>query len=552
MDSVRSVNQLLSDMKKEILSVLALLLCFAVNGQEFRTTSTLKEAVVYLQGANLEYSANITLQKGAQDIYIDGLCPSLDMESLKVKAGKGVLISATEFTQGTVVGKVSQARIKQMKDSLVMLKTRKTDTETQITVNAKMLTLLEEGVLHNMNGRQSSSTSAEISGNLEVYRKNAESLLKKQAEQREALAAVDNEIASLEKRLAKEESLANRKCGVIKLSVTSPAAGSVPFEISCYTGNARWTPVYDINVESTEKPVALQAKALVWQRTGLDWEKVKLTLSNGRPNRTNTAPVFSAWYLRFPQEVYAGRAMMNSVKYKAAGEVAFAAADMADGIEEEAVMVMDDYVELGETDLEVSYAISLPYDIPGDGTQRSIDLKKYEISADYFYYAAPKLSDEVYLMASLSDWNQYGLLPGQATVNYDGSFVGKTYIQSGTTDSTLDLTLGTDSRISVKYEMMKNLKSTATIGSNTTVYKGWKITVRNGRNKAVKLTVKDQYPVSTDKDIEVKLLDVTPAATFNKTQTGILTWEVELGAGETKEFSSSFSVKYPKDRSINL
>ena len=35
------------------------------------------------------------------------------------------------------------------------------------------------------------------------------------------------------------------------------------------------------------------------------------------------------------------------------------------------------------------------------------------------------------------------------------------------------------------------------------------------------------------------------------TETGILTWDVKLGAGETKKFRISYKVKYPKDKFID-
>jgi hypothetical protein len=42
--------------------------------------------------------------------------------------------------------------------------------------------------------------------------------------------------------------------------------------------------------------------------------------------------------------------------------------------------------------------------------------------------------------------------------------------------------------------------------------------------------------------------EVKPAATYDKTETGVLTWDMELNAGETRTFVVTYSVKYPKDR----
>jgi hypothetical protein len=64
------------------------------------------------------------------------------------------------------------------------------------------------------------------------------------------------------------------------------------------------------------------------------------------------------------------------------------------------------------------------------------------------------------------------------------------------------------------------------------------------------MLLKDQYPISTDKDIEVELLDNGGAA-VNK-DNGVLTWKLELGAGETRTYRISYSIKYPKDKTVNI
>ena len=72
--------------------------------------------------------------------------------------------------------------------------------------------------------------------------------------------------------------------------------------------------------------------------------------------------------------------------------------------------------------------------------------------------------------------------------------------------------------------------------------------IKNNKKDAVSLTLKDQYPVSTDKDIEIELLQ-SDKAKINE-ETGILTWEVDLKAGESKKIRLSYKVKYPKNKFI--
>ena len=78
----------------------------------------------------------------------------------------------------------------------------------------------------------------------------------------------------------------------------------------------------------------------------------------------------------------------------------------------------------------------------------------------------------------------------------------------------------------------------------------YELTVKNNKKDPITLLLKDQYPISTNKDIEVELLQSTDAA--NNTEIGVLTWKLELAAGEIKKIRISYSAKYPKGKVLNL
>ena len=63
------------------------------------------------------------------------------------------------------------------------------------------------------------------------------------------------------------------------------------------------------------------------------------------------------------------------------------------------------------------------------------------------------------------------------------------------------------------------------------------------------MLLKDQYPKSTDKEIEVNLIDASGGNV--NAETGIISWPVNLAAGESKKIRLTYSVKYPKEKYIN-
>ena len=50
--------------------------------------------------------------------------------------------------------------------------------------------------------------------------------------------------------------------------------------------------------------------------------------------------------------------------------------------------------------------------------------------------------------------------------------------------------------------------------------------------------------------VEVELLE--KSAAMDNTELGVLTWKLRLAPGEVKKLKLSYSVKYPKDKILNL
>ncbi len=521
-------------------------------------TAKIDQATVYLKGAALTHTAAASLKSGTYDILINGLSPDISVSSLKVSAN-GVLISASEFSNDFITPKEESARIKKLQDSLELYKRQLDEADNELEVHSHLLQILTDGTLNNMRQKEGTVSVADINANMELYKSKAGALQHSIDQDNQKINTLKKTISRLQKQLD-QDNIDQQRTGVLRLSVSVPQTVNTTFTITYFTQMAGWVPCYDINIASMDKPVKMKSRAQVAQYTGLDWKNVKITLSNATPNSTKEAPVFNSWFISFytPRQLHKGYddVRSNTVSYSTQKLSTMEGVKATDGATASAKgnqpLMMDDFVEVDMQEVAVNYNIAVPYDIPGNGKEQLIDLKSYDIKADYKYYSIPKLSDETYLIATLSDYAQYNLLPGYATVTFDNTFVGRTFLRPNVTEENISLTLTTDPRISVKREKQNDYCSTKHVGSTTTVTQSYRITVKNNQTKAVKLTLKEQYPLSSNKDIEVKLEDVKPAATYNKTETGVLTWDVEMKAGETRTFNVTYVVKYPKDRNINL
>ena len=532
--------------------------CFLPMQAQKQISAKLTDATVYLRGAALTHTASATLKSGSQEVIIDGLSPDIEINSLKVKAN-GVLISATEFSQDYLTPREQAAHIKKLQDSLDLYQEQLKDVQNELAVHKQLLKLVTDGTQNNMSQKDGTVTIADINANMELYRTKAAELQKSIDKDNKKIEKLKETVNRLKSQINQDETENSQLNGMLRLSVSVPENTTTTFTITYFTNQAQWIPCYDINIPSMDKSITLQAKAKVRQLTGLDWNNVQLTLSNATPNRSTVAPVFNTWFLRFqrPQPQYNNSlakgydaAASNSMAYAVAEERSESRLAVASP-KPAAPILMNDFVEVEDQDIQVSFAIAVPYDIPGNGKEKLIDLKSYDVKADFKYYSVPKLSDETYLVATLSDYEKYNLLPGEATVTFNNTFVGRTRLRPNDTESHITLTLTTEPRMTVKREKQKDFCSTKHVGNSTTVTQSYLITVKNNLNRAAKLTLKEQYPISNDKDIEVKDVTITPKATYDKTDIGVVTWDVELQPGETRTFTVTYSVKHPSDRTIS-
>jgi len=205
---------------------------------------------------------------------------------------------------------------------------------------------------------------------------------------------------------------------------------------------------------------------------------------------------------------------------------------------------------LKTTVTNLEYTIDVPYTIPSDGEDYSIKMKDVSIPVKYIYHAVPKLDEDAFLTAELTNWTALNLLPGKSNIYYQGTYVGESNIDTEKASDTLSISLGRDRNIVVKREGNKELFDKRVVGNYIKETVGWNITVRNNKDAKINIVIEDQFPVSERKSIEVDRIDYSGAKLNDKT--GKLLWEMELNADEKKELKFNYLVKYPKFSNIKL
>jgi hypothetical protein len=201
-----------------------------------------------------------------------------------------------------------------------------------------------------------------------------------------------------------------------------------------------------------------------------------------------------------------------------------------------------------ENQTNVEFNIANPYSIPTDGKQYLVEIGEYSLDASYQYYVAPKLSTDVFLTAQLTNWNKYNFLSGEASLFFEGTFIGKSLINTQATTDTLNLSLGNDKNIVVTRTLQKETTGRQIFGSNKKETKDWLIEVKNRKSQPVSLLIEDQLPVSQNSGIEVERQELSGAKL--DALTGKLSWNFLLNSQDDKKVQLKYMVKYPKDQSV--
>jgi uncharacterized protein (TIGR02231 family) len=198
----------------------------------------------------------------------------------------------------------------------------------------------------------------------------------------------------------------------------------------------------------------------------------------------------------------------------------------------------------------VEFVIETPFTVPSDGVPHMVGVKNHSIPATFKHYATPKLDKDAFLYARTTGWEDLNLLPGEANVFFEGTFVGQSFLQLDLPKDTLDISLGRDKGVVVERVKRKTMDQKAVVGGKRTVTVGWDLTVRNTKGTTVDLEVRDQFPLSPQSEIEVKLEDTGEAVVDD--QKGFLTWNFTLAPKATKKLGFSYTVKHPKDMPVAL
>lgn len=215
---------------------------------------------------------------------------------------------------------------------------------------------------------------------------------------------------------------------------------------------------------------------------------------------------------------------------------------------EDAFEPLETVIRENQTTVEIE--VEKPYTLPTNGEKLLVDLKTMQLPASYEYFAVPKLDPSAFLVAQVTDWEQLNLLPGEANLYFEETFIGKTILDPVAFQDTLSISLGRDQGINIKREKIAQFSTKRNVGSNVNESRAYQIQIRNSKSLPVKLNITDQIPVSVTSDITVTPTELSDAT--KDSEKGFLTWKMELPPQGQKTLEFRYEVRYPRREKVIL
>lgn len=498
--------------------------------------ASLREAIVYAQGAELRHDVkNVQVPAGNSEIVINRVAKNIQPQSIRVSS------NSSEVSVLSVSFERDYLHTGNNKSSLYLEIKKKYDEENALYNDIVNQRKSEESTLAlleaNKNvGGQNGVTPTEIANMIKYYRQQYKEISDRIVSIKSKEEKQKKVVDKLKQQLD-ESGGGDQDAGQLVLRINAPQSSNDSFHIEYFTNNVSWSPFYEIRVDDIQNPLQLLYKANIVQTTGIDWKQVCLTFAGGNPQQNNNVPELSPWRLSFSSP-----RIISTPKRMAAQRLG---AD-SENIQQVAAAAPADMAVVQDNQLNSSFVVEIPYDVYSNGQAQSIQLQSHLLNAKYSYTTVPKYSPNAYLTGKIIDWNALNLLPGEANLIVENNYAGTSYINPRSTDDTLTLSLGKDERIVAERKRIDEEGSRSLLGNSQSREFTYEISVRNSRKEAADIEVKEQYPLSNEKEIEVKLNEISDAQ--NNPERGELTWNLQLKPGETKKLILSYTVKYPKGK----
>ncbi|MEE2895180.1 MAG: mucoidy inhibitor MuiA family protein [Planctomycetota bacterium] len=530
-------------------------------GQEVE--SSISSVLLYRGGADVERVATLDLEEGVHELVFSGI-PDPGGEGLEgVRAsasGPWKVVGVDIVRRRIPLGEMQDAddlegSLAEARDLLRGLELRRKGVEADLDF-LEAVRIRAAADATDAGGTRGLDLDV-VRSQLEFVQQERESLQARLLEVEGAVAAAERGVESLEQAIQRRGSTREEVVARVRVAVTEGGSGDVA--IRYLRSRASWRPTYSIRSTRGIETMPIEYEAIVAQSTGEDWNDVDVVLSTAVPTRPSGPPEISPVYVD-RREGPGGVAF--DVDSMALGSEALPDLVPTDARRKLAAIdaIKDATVDPGGT--AVTFSLPGPVSIASDDRSTTrLRLADFVAPAERVLVARPVADESVFLRVDLENQSPFVLLRGTVDLFMQGEYIGTTRIDEVPAGGGFEVWFGPDPSISVVREVVsRNTERTGLLGGGRQTSIDYRIDLRNAGADPVMLELWDRRPVSRDGDIEVRVVDVSPALATDEAyldlaaRQGLLKWVVDLGAAgsETSGRAVSWTVRVNRSSDLDI
>ncbi|MEG4579776.1 mucoidy inhibitor MuiA family protein [Microcoleus sp. MON1_C5] len=535
-----------------------------LNSDTIKTLNTsISEVTVYTDRALVTRRGTVSLTGNERELAIASVPATLETESVRATGAGTVAVRLLGVRTETVFSSEPVGdRTAELTQQIQELQTQRRGINDKITARKIQLKFVE-GLSEKSVGFFSSSIAKQQVGLNETgellnflgtnYVKYVSAIAQHEKQQRE----LDKQIEALLQQLRQVQTPHSQQSFNIIVAIEPSGTGNFELEVSYVVMGARWTPLYDLRVNTTKNQINLNYLAEVNQNTGEDWTGVGLTLSTAKPGMGTLPPKLEPWFIDtvYPRSAQTRDLMMTRSRQPAEAEIALDYTNLEfdeSGPPAAAAQLIAAQTATTQVSKEggtVSFQVGGNTKIPSDATPHKVTIFSENYPFKPEYIAVPRLVSFAYLQAVVvNPLTGATLLPGKANIFRDNTFVGSVQLENVSPGQEYKLNLGIDEGLKIERELVERQVDKKLIGQQRRTSYAYRLNVTNLHQVQVHLTLKEQLPVSRNEQIKVRSTLTNPKIVAG--EMGLLEWIMSLPPQAKQELYYQFVVEHPPDLTV--
>ena len=480
--------------------------------------SPIQQVTLYPTSAKIERT--IPVQAGEQLVTLTGLAANFDINQLQYQSSN-IEVNAVSHTD-SAIDKPSGNESSQLRSQIEGVK-KKISEQNSIIQAAE----LQNKFLGNVT--QGSAPKVRQDAYVAFIAIDQAKIEKEKLEQR--LGELEQDLNAI------GDSDFNQR--TLKFYVNAKQQGEI--KISYLIPYARWQPTYKAELNTQTKQVKLTRMAMIAQKTGEDWNNVKLALSTSTPRNYVQQIQPQPWWVNYyePEPV-------RPVYEPAPAPIAMAemAMDSEAKSRSPARNNGPSFPQFQAADLNFSteFRSETKASIPSSQQQIFLPLSAEQYPAKLSVWVLPKQSTQATINAEIakldSNWPS-----GIVKLYRDGDYIGQR-TWNNNADEALQMSFGIDEQIQVNVTDLTDKKNP--VRSRSETIQKQQYSVQNLHSYPIQVTVFESEPQSQNGKLTTQsTYSLVPSATTWNGQPNINQWQMNLEPKQTFKLDVQHQFKYP-------